>query len=271
MASRGMMIAEPEKMSIEQLKAVKEQSDQEVNLLQYSLNNIRTATTRKKMLVLLTASLYVPGTLDDAEKVLVDVGTGYFIENRCEARLGERGIASDRIDSINRKQSRRHKIQIMKTGENLENLFEFTNGQGLPGRSLAKNTNSKVFSHSLLAKTVVCFPYLEGIVEFGIAESFMKRVGTRFHLLRLYLLFSHMGRSSFPYNWKPAIKKTLDKAIHGPTCRLDSWNLVISMPVGVDLVAPHSLKRSEEDVLDQVRIEVVHQTSIQVSDLETKH
>ncbi|KAJ0746316.1 putative diacylglycerol kinase (ATP) [Helianthus annuus] len=57
---------------------------------------------------------------------------------------------------------------------------------------------------------------------------------------------------SFPYNWKTAIKKTLDKAIHGPTCRLDSWNLVISMPAGAaDLVAPHSLKRSEEVVLDQ--------------------
>lgn len=32
------------------------------------------------MLVPLTASLYVPGRLDDADKVLVDVGTGYFIE-----------------------------------------------------------------------------------------------------------------------------------------------------------------------------------------------
>lgn len=32
------------------------------------------------MLVPLTASLYVPGMLDDSEKVLVDVGTGYFIE-----------------------------------------------------------------------------------------------------------------------------------------------------------------------------------------------
>lgn len=32
------------------------------------------------MLVPLTASLYVPGTLDDADRVLVDVGTGYFIE-----------------------------------------------------------------------------------------------------------------------------------------------------------------------------------------------
>ncbi|CAL5430163.1 unnamed protein product [Camellia sinensis] len=104
MASRGggsggamMRAAEIDKMSVEQLKALKEQADLEVNLLQDSLNNIRTATARldiastslhdlslrpqgKKMLVPLTASLYVPGTLDDADKVLVDVGTGYFIE-----------------------------------------------------------------------------------------------------------------------------------------------------------------------------------------------
>ncbi|ERN09392.1 probable prefoldin subunit 5 [Amborella trichopoda] len=84
-------------MSVEQLKLVKEQADMEVGLLQDSLSKIRTAATRleiastalhdlslrpqgKKMLVPLTASLYVPGTLDDADKVLVDVGTGYFIE-----------------------------------------------------------------------------------------------------------------------------------------------------------------------------------------------
>ncbi|KAI3986367.1 hypothetical protein MKX01_002212 [Papaver californicum] len=100
-----------EKLSLEQLKGLKEQSDLEVNLLQDSLNNIRTATTRleiastalhdlslrpqgKKMLVPLTASLYVPGKLDDANKVLVDVGTGYFIEktvaegkNYCERKI----------------------------------------------------------------------------------------------------------------------------------------------------------------------------------------
>ncbi|XP_062163721.1 prefoldin subunit 5 [Alnus glutinosa] len=93
----SMRALELEKMSVEQLKAVKEQADLEVNLLQDSLNNVRTATSRlelassalqdlslrpqgKKMLVPLTASLYVPGRLDDADKVLVDVGTGYFIE-----------------------------------------------------------------------------------------------------------------------------------------------------------------------------------------------
>ncbi|XP_075658438.1 prefoldin subunit 5 [Castanea sativa] len=97
MAAAAAAAAEMEKMSVEQVKAVKEQADMEVNILQDSLNNIRTATSRlevassaledlslrpkgKKLLVPLTASLYVPGTLDDADKVLVDVGTGYFIE-----------------------------------------------------------------------------------------------------------------------------------------------------------------------------------------------
>ncbi|XP_020271173.1 uncharacterized protein LOC109846359 [Asparagus officinalis] len=48
----------------------------------------------KGWLVPLTASLYVPGTLDDADRVLVDVGTGYFIEktmdegkNYCERKI----------------------------------------------------------------------------------------------------------------------------------------------------------------------------------------
>ncbi|KAK7357914.1 hypothetical protein VNO80_17211 [Phaseolus coccineus] len=86
-----------ERMSVEQLKAVKEQTDMEVNLLQDSLSNIRNATTRleiassalndlsvrppaNQILVPLTASLYVPATLHDSTHVLIDVGTGYFIE-----------------------------------------------------------------------------------------------------------------------------------------------------------------------------------------------
>ncbi|KAL5581066.1 hypothetical protein UlMin_013508 [Ulmus minor] len=73
--------------------------DLEVNLLQDSLNNIRTATVcleitstafndlalrpqGKKMLVPLIASLYIARTLDNANNVLVNVGTGYFIERK---------------------------------------------------------------------------------------------------------------------------------------------------------------------------------------------
>ncbi|MBA0793210.1 hypothetical protein Gohar_017628 [Gossypium harknessii] len=46
------------------------------------------------MSVPLTASLYVPGTLDDADKVLADIRTGYFVEktmdegrNYCERKI----------------------------------------------------------------------------------------------------------------------------------------------------------------------------------------
>nr|AAA32663.1 DEL [Antirrhinum majus] len=63
--------------------------------------------------------------------------------------------------------------------------FIFNIGQGLPGRTLARNqavwlcnahrADTKVFSRSLLAKsasiqTVVCFPYSEGVVELGATE-----------------------------------------------------------------------------------------------------
>ncbi|KAL2544136.1 Transcription factor GLABRA 3 [Forsythia ovata] len=63
--------------------------------------------------------------------------------------------------------------------------FVFNVGQGLPGRTLAKNqtiwlcnahrADTKVFSRSLLAKsasiqTIVCFPHLGGVVELGVTE-----------------------------------------------------------------------------------------------------
>ncbi|KAI4385809.1 hypothetical protein MLD38_003802 [Melastoma candidum] len=88
---------ELQRLSVEQLKAVKEQTDLEINLLQDSLNNIRTATSRlesastalddlslrpldHRILVPLASSLYVPASLAASDRVLVDVGTGYFIE-----------------------------------------------------------------------------------------------------------------------------------------------------------------------------------------------
>ncbi|KAK2976407.1 hypothetical protein RJ640_030392 [Escallonia rubra] len=56
---------------------------------------------------------------------------------------------------------------------------------------------------------------------------------------------------SFPFNWKSAIKRTLDRATNGSVCRLDSWNVLVSMPAGKELDAPYSLKPAEECSLDQ--------------------
>ncbi|PWA88819.1 diacylglycerol kinase 3 [Artemisia annua] len=56
---------------------------------------------------------------------------------------------------------------------------------------------------------------------------------------------------SFPLIWRSAIKRTLDKATYSPTSRLDSWKLSISMPSGVNLDTPHSLKQTDEVVINQ--------------------
>ncbi|XP_006343548.1 diacylglycerol kinase 7-like [Solanum tuberosum] len=56
---------------------------------------------------------------------------------------------------------------------------------------------------------------------------------------------------SFPFNWKTATKRILDRVANGPICHLDSWNLVISMPAGEAMKTPYSLKTSDCASLDQ--------------------
>ncbi|KAF7834616.1 Transcription factor GLABRA 3 [Senna tora] len=74
--------------------------------------------------------------------------------------------------------------------------FIFNIGQGLPGRTLANGqpiwlynahcADSRVFIRSLLAKTVVCFPFLDGVLELGTTDlvsedpSLIQRIRTSF-------------------------------------------------------------------------------------------
>ena len=41
----------------------------------------------KEVMVPLTSSLYVPGVMDDTDKVLVEVGASYFIEQNNKAAI----------------------------------------------------------------------------------------------------------------------------------------------------------------------------------------
>jgi len=41
----------------------------------------------KEVLVPLTSSLYVSGTLGDSDKVMVDIGTGYYVEEKAEGGI----------------------------------------------------------------------------------------------------------------------------------------------------------------------------------------
>jgi prefoldin alpha subunit len=87
-------------LPIPQLRELKSQLDAELTHLSTSFQSLRTAqskfrdcinsltsafpsstpTSSPPLLVPLTSSLYVPGKLTDHEHVLVDVGTGFFVE-----------------------------------------------------------------------------------------------------------------------------------------------------------------------------------------------
>ncbi|CAH0486051.1 unnamed protein product [Peronospora farinosa] len=84
-------------LSLEQLSSLKGQLEKELQQLTVSFGGLREAQSRffeskealqslaaadlnKEVLVPLTASMFVPGTLVSKEEVLVDVGTGYFVE-----------------------------------------------------------------------------------------------------------------------------------------------------------------------------------------------
>ncbi|KAF1327705.1 Prefoldin, alpha subunit, partial [Globisporangium splendens] len=84
-------------LSLEQLSNLKTQLETELQQLTASFGGLREAQARfneskealsslndknadKQILVPLTSSMFVPGTLSNVKEVLVDVGTGYFVE-----------------------------------------------------------------------------------------------------------------------------------------------------------------------------------------------
>ncbi|XP_026069060.1 prefoldin subunit 5-like [Carassius auratus] len=88
-------------LSLSQLEGLKTQLDQETEFLSSSIGQLKVVQTKyveakeslnvlnksnegKELLVPLTSSMYVPGKLNDVDHVLVDVGTGYFVEKKVE-------------------------------------------------------------------------------------------------------------------------------------------------------------------------------------------
>ena len=48
------------------------------------LNYVKERSGGKEMMVPLTSSLYVPGRMDDNEKIMLEVGAGYFLEENVD-------------------------------------------------------------------------------------------------------------------------------------------------------------------------------------------
>ncbi|XP_061178683.1 prefoldin subunit 5-like [Saccostrea echinata] len=84
-------------LPIPQLNQLVQQLEQEIELFTSSLNQLKLAQQKflesqeclnkvnpennsKDILVPLTSSMYVPGQLSDVSNVLVDIGTGYYVE-----------------------------------------------------------------------------------------------------------------------------------------------------------------------------------------------
>ncbi|KAK2510724.1 hypothetical protein Q9233_017478 [Columba guinea] len=102
MAAQAVNVAE---LPLPQLELLKGQLDQpppqEVEFLSSSIAQLKVVQTKyveakdclnvlnksnegKDLLVPLTSSMYVPGKLSDVERVLIDIGTGYYVEKTAD-------------------------------------------------------------------------------------------------------------------------------------------------------------------------------------------
>uniref|UniRef100_A0AAR2KI69 Prefoldin subunit 5 n=1 Tax=Pygocentrus nattereri TaxID=42514 RepID=A0AAR2KI69_PYGNA len=70
-------------LSLPQLEGLKTQLEQETEFLSSSIAQLKVVQT-KYVEAKDSLNMYVPGTLNDVEHVLVDVGTGYFVEKNVE-------------------------------------------------------------------------------------------------------------------------------------------------------------------------------------------
>lgn len=94
---KGMQQIDLANLNIPQLSSLKQQLDQELNLFQESLTSLKVAQSKFQnsgetlekinpemegdtILVPLTGSMYVPGKLYDTDKLIIDVGTRYYVE-----------------------------------------------------------------------------------------------------------------------------------------------------------------------------------------------
>lgn len=94
---KGMQQIDLSSLNIPQLSSLKQQLDQELNLFQESLASLKVAQSKfqnsgetlekinteiegDSILVPLTGSMYVPGKLYDTDKLIIDIGTRYYVE-----------------------------------------------------------------------------------------------------------------------------------------------------------------------------------------------
>ncbi|XP_046982988.1 prefoldin subunit 5 [Schistocerca americana] len=116
------------KLNLQQLTQLKQQLDQELTLFQESLQTLKLAQNKfqdsleslepvnsslkdKPILVPLTSSIYVPGTVMDHEKVVIDIGTGYYIEKDID---GAKDYFKRKVDFVTQQLEKLQGVMIEK-------------------------------------------------------------------------------------------------------------------------------------------------------------
>ncbi|CAD8193783.1 unnamed protein product [Paramecium octaurelia] len=126
-----------DKLTPQQLLQIKKQIEDEVQQLSQSLSQFRIANAKydeskvilkrldqtpkdNELLVPITASLYVPGRLISPQSIMIDYGTGYFVERNteqgyhfCDRKLQFLKESQDKISNIiNQKKQFMDKLNI---------------------------------------------------------------------------------------------------------------------------------------------------------------
>ena len=130
----------PMQLSIEQLHSLKQQHEEEIQEMQKQLDSLATARNRflsaksslndiantpqdNFLYVPLSSSLYVPGKVVDPNKVMVELGTGYFCEKTVpeakelidrKVQLIVKSIETIEGVGINKKKNLNQLIQIIQ-------------------------------------------------------------------------------------------------------------------------------------------------------------
>ncbi|KAH7671776.1 Diacylglycerol kinase (ATP) protein [Dioscorea alata] len=56
---------------------------------------------------------------------------------------------------------------------------------------------------------------------------------------------------SFPFTWRTTVKNSIHRAVTGPVCHLDSWEVVISVPALEPIDLPHCLRQLDDRIYIQ--------------------
>merc|ERR1719187_2578471 len=127
--SKGPQVIDISKLNLEQLTQLKNQLDQELQFFNESLQQLKIAQMKftesgecvdkitpesngKKILVPLTSCMYVPGQISDAEKLLIDIGTGYYVEKDV---AGSKDYFSRKVKFVTEQMEKIQKIATEKS------------------------------------------------------------------------------------------------------------------------------------------------------------